>query len=156
MLLGFIFISVVLTTLRNMRLIFGVRCETIFWHPTHPLYIDPGVNISGDILTPGSIYLNDILTPFTIFLPPSHKYIEQFCWLCTITKCGVFYIYIVFMNSERIGLEQVYQNKIRWSLVSCFNLQLIQPFITLWNHVLVVKNESIINTEEIINMILIW
>ena len=36
-----------------------------------PLYIDPGVNISYDILTPGSIYRNDILTPLTIFWPPS-------------------------------------------------------------------------------------
>ena len=35
-----------------------------------PLYIDPGVNISYDILTPGSIYRNDILTPLTIFWPP--------------------------------------------------------------------------------------
>ena len=35
-----------------------------------PLYIDPGVNISYDILTPGSIYRNDILTPLTIFTPP--------------------------------------------------------------------------------------
>ena len=36
-----------------------------------PLYIDPGVNILYDILTPGSIYRNDILTPLTIFWPPS-------------------------------------------------------------------------------------
>ena len=36
-----------------------------------PLYIDPGVNISYDILTPGSIYRNDILTPLTIYWPPS-------------------------------------------------------------------------------------
>ena len=35
-----------------------------------PLYIDPGVNISYDILTPGSIYRNNILTPLTIFWPP--------------------------------------------------------------------------------------
>ena len=35
-----------------------------------PLYIDPGVNISYDILTPGSIYRNDISTPLTIFWPP--------------------------------------------------------------------------------------
>ena len=35
-----------------------------------PLYIDPGFNISYDILTPGSIYCNDILTPLTIFWPP--------------------------------------------------------------------------------------
>ena len=35
-----------------------------------PLYIDPGVNILYDILTPGSIYRNDILTPLTIFWPP--------------------------------------------------------------------------------------
>ena len=41
-----------------------------------PLYIDPGVNISYDILTPGSIYRNDILTPLTIFWPPS-QYIQN-------------------------------------------------------------------------------
>ena len=36
-----------------------------------PLYIDPGVNISYDILTPGSIYRNDILTPpHDILTPP--------------------------------------------------------------------------------------
>ena len=35
------------------------------------LYIDPGVTISYDILTPGSLYRNDILTPLTIFWPPS-------------------------------------------------------------------------------------
>ena len=36
-----------------------------------PLYIDPGVNISYDILIPGSLYRNHILTPLTIFWPPS-------------------------------------------------------------------------------------
>ena len=38
-----------------------------------PLYIDPGVNISYDILTPGSIYRNDILTPLTILWPPPNS-----------------------------------------------------------------------------------
>ena len=38
-----------------------------------PLYIDPGVNISYNILTPGSIYRNDILTPLTIFWPPPNS-----------------------------------------------------------------------------------
>ena len=59
------------------------------------------------------------------------------------------------MNSERMGVEQVYQNKMRWWLVPCFNLQLIKPFITLWSHVLVVQDENIINIQEIINIILI-
>ena len=59
------------------------------------------------------------------------------------------------MNSEMIGVKQNYQNKMRWWLLSCFNLQLIKSFITLWNHVLEVQNKSIINTQEIINMILI-
>ena len=36
-----------------------------------PLNIDPGVNISYDILTPGSIYRNDILTPPHDILTPS-------------------------------------------------------------------------------------
>ena len=66
-----------------------------------------------------------------------------------------YHIYIIFMNSKRIGVEQIYQDKMRWWLVSCFNLQLIKSFITLWKHVLVLQNKSIINTQEIINMILI-
>ena len=39
--------------------------------------------------------------------------------------------------------------------MSCFNLQLIKTFITLLNNVLVVQNKSIINNQEIINMILL-
>ena len=49
--------------------------DTLSWVPVWddiltPIYIDPRVNISYDILTPGSIYRNDILTPLTIFWPP--------------------------------------------------------------------------------------
>ena len=57
------------------------------------------------------------------------------------------------MNSERKGVAQVYQNKMRSWLVFYFNLQLIKPYITLWSHVLAVQNEIIINTQEIINTI---
>ena len=61
-----------------------------------PLYIDPGVNILYDILTPGSIYRNDILTPLMIFWPPSQQYIKQFCWLCMITKRILLYLHNVY------------------------------------------------------------
>ena len=50
-----------------------------------PLYIDPGVNIS-----------YDILTPLTIFWPPSQQYIKEFCWLCMITKRILLYLHNVY------------------------------------------------------------
>ena len=121
-----------------------------------PIYWPRGqYYISYDILTLGSIYRNDILTPLTIFwlsLPIVHK--TFFCWLWPIVKCGVLLSLhnIYEFWEDRLGMEQVYQNKMRWWLVSCFHLQLVKPFITLWNHVLVVQNESIINTQEIITM----
>ena len=52
-----------------------------------PLYIDPGVNISYDILTPGSIYRNGILTPSRYFNPPPPNSTSNGL-LCTIAKCG--------------------------------------------------------------------
>ena len=131
------------------------RCETIFWPP---LYIDPGVNISYDILTPGSIYRNDILTLLTIFWPPplnsTWNSFVAYAQLLNVVYC---YIYIIFMNSERMGVEQVYQNKMRFwfaSRRSCFNLQLLKPFTTLWSYVLVMQNESITNTQEDFNIII--
>ena len=129
------------------------RCETIFWPPPPYIYwprgqyivryFDPGVNISWR-------YFN----PLTIFWPPSQQYTKQFCWLWPIVKCGVLLSLhnIYEFWEDGLGVKQVYQNNMRWWLVSCFHLQLVKPFITLWNHVLVVQNESIINTQGIINM----
>ena len=117
--------------------IYWPQCQYIVW------YFTPGLSIVM-IFSPPSKHLT--------LLSVVH---EAVLLVSTIIKCGVFYIYIVFMNSERIGVEQVHQNQMRWWLMSCFNLLLLTPFITWWNHVLVAQNESIINTREIINMTLI-
>ena len=83
-----------------------------------PLYIDPGVNISYDILTPGSIYRNGILTLHDILTPPNGTSNGFVCYvqLLNVVYC---YKYIIFMK--------------------------------VW----VVQNETIIDTQEIIYMILI-
>ena len=62
-----------------------------------PQHIDPGVNVSYDILTPGSIYGNDISTP----LPIVHKtFFVGYDQLLNVVYC---YLYIIFMKCERIG-----------------------------------------------------
>ena len=68
-----------------------------------PLYIDPGVNISYDILTPGSIYRNDILTPLTIFWPPPNSTQNSLVGYDQLLNVAYCYLYMIFMNSERIG-----------------------------------------------------
>ena len=73
-----------------------------------PLYIDPGyidpkVNISYDILTPGSIYRNDIWTPSRYFDPPPNSTQNGFVGYDQLLNVVYCYRYIIFMNSERIG-----------------------------------------------------
>ena len=136
------------------------RCETIFWPP---YILTPG-SIYRTIFWPGGQYIVTIFwppltifwPPLTIFWPPLPiVYKTSFVGYAQLLNAVYCYIYIIFMNSEMIGVEQIYQNKTRWLLVTCFYLHQIKSFITLWNHVLVVQNKSIINTQEIINMILI-
>ena len=48
----------------------STECGMPVWNDIlTPIYIDPGVNISYDILTPGSIYRNDIWPPSRYFDP---------------------------------------------------------------------------------------
>ena len=68
-----------------------------------PLYIDPGVNISYDILTPGSIYRNNILTPSRYFDPPPNSTQNSFVGYDQLINVAYCYLYIIFMNSEKIG-----------------------------------------------------
>ena len=102
----------------------GQYIVTIFWPPSR--YFDPPPNSTQNSLDGYDQLLN-----------------VAFCYL----YCNIYEFW-----EDRLGVEQVYQNKMRWWLVSCFHLQQVKPFITLWNHVMVVQNESIINTLEIINM----
>ena len=106
------------------------RCETIFWPPY--------------ILTPGSMY-RTIFWPrgqciITIFWPPSqyfdpppnstkNSFVGYHLW--PIGKCGVLLsLYNIHeFWQDKLGVEQVYQNKMRWWLVSCFHLQLVKPFM---------------------------
>ena len=87
--------------------------EQIIWLPVWddiltPLYTDPGVNISYDILTQGSIYRNNILTPSRYFDPPPpldniwniFVYYEQ---LLNVVYC---YIYEIWEDSSGAGLPK--------------------------------------------------
>ena len=73
-------------------LIAPLSIRTVWDDILTPLYIDPGVNISYDILTPGSIYRNDILTPphdILTPLPIVHKTV-----LLVMTNCWMWCIAI--------------------------------------------------------------
>ena len=78
-----------------------------------PLYIDPGVNICYNILTRVQYIVTIFCPPSRYFDPPLNSTQKSFVGYVQSSNVVYCCIYITFMNSVRIGVEEAYQNKMR-------------------------------------------